>query len=142
MQENIPDLPRLLRALDASQCRYVLVGGLAALLHGSSLPTQDCDLAIAYDTDNRVRVVQALAPFNPRPLNAEPGNVWDEKSLIPPWTLLQTELGRVDLLIRIQGIDSFAGLYERSIARLTMRRCPSPTAHPGGSSPTLPTVSG
>lgn len=115
MQDNIPDLPRLLQALDRARCRYVLVGGLAALLHGSSLPTNDCDLAVAYDEDNRHRIVQALAPFHPKPLNARNEGEWDEKSVVPPWTLLKTDLGRIDLLIRMHGVDSFEGLFNRSI---------------------------
>lgn len=109
-----PDVPQLLRALSEADCIYVMVGGMAAVLHGSPIVTTDCDLAIAFSSENRSKLVQALAPYHPRPLRPAPNWEWDEKCIMTPWTLLMTDLGRVDLLIRLHGIDSFSGLFDRS----------------------------
>jgi hypothetical protein len=116
--EKLPDVARLLKALSEADCRHVLIGGMAAVLHGSPVVTLDCDVAIAFDEDNRSHVVSALRPFHPRPLRSTGDWHWDEKSIIGPWTLLKTDLGRVDLIIRLRGVDSFDGLYARSESSL------------------------
>jgi hypothetical protein len=116
MQQSPPDLGALAHALDAEGLRYVLIGGLAAVMLGGTNATYDADLAIAYDHDNVSRLVQALAPLHPRPLRLAPGAawVWDEFCVRPPWSLFVTNAGRVDLILRLPGIDSFDGLYARS----------------------------
>ena len=111
------DLPRIARHLDTSDLRYVLVGGMAVLIHGGTRVTFDADIAIAFDFANRSRLVSALAPLNPRPMRLAPGASWewDEKCLRAPWTIFQTDAGRLDLIVRLPGIDDgFEGLYSRS----------------------------
>jgi hypothetical protein len=71
----------LLRTLDAHGVEYVLVGGLAAVLHGSSVMTSDADIVPARDDRNLERLAAALrdldaqlrvpdgpaVPFDPHP---------------------------------------------------------------------------
>ncbi len=116
MQQGPPDLGTLARALDAEDLRYVLIGGLAAVLHGGANATFDADLAVAFDRENVNRLVRALAPLNPRPLRLAPGAawVWDEFCVRPPWSIFATDAGRVDLIVRLPGLESFDGLYARS----------------------------
>ncbi|MEO7453303.1 MAG: nucleotidyl transferase AbiEii/AbiGii toxin family protein [Fimbriimonadales bacterium] len=60
-------------ALESAQVRYLVVGGVAAALHGVPRMTADIDLAIALDDDNATRVIEVLldlgfaprAPVNP-----------------------------------------------------------------------------
>lgn len=111
------DIEKLLRALNAEPgLRYVLIGGLAVSAHGGTRLTRDIDLAIAFDVENRKRIVRALAPLNPRPERLSPNApwVWDELCVRAPWSIFVTDAGRVDLVVRLAGIDSFNGLYERS----------------------------
>jgi hypothetical protein len=113
----LPDLLRLVDHLDAEGLRYVLVGGMAVMIHGGTRITHDADIAIAFDLDNRRRLVEALAPIHPRPMRLAPGAawIWDEKCIRPPWTIFMTDAGRLDLIIRLPGVDGgFEGLYERS----------------------------
>ena len=49
--------------LDRHDVRYVLVGGLAAVLHGSPLPTVDADICPSTEPDNLAAAV--LAPRHP-----------------------------------------------------------------------------
>lgn len=49
----ILDLKRFAELLDQSDVRYVLVGGMAVVVHGGTRVTQDVDLAIAFDLENR-----------------------------------------------------------------------------------------
>lgn len=46
--------------------RYVLIGGLAAVLHGSPLPTVDVDICPASDPENLGRLASALADLAAR----------------------------------------------------------------------------
>lgn len=111
----LPDLPRLARHLDAVGLRYVLVGGMAVMIYGGTRITHDADISIAFDLENRRRLVEALRPLNPRLMRLAPGAdwVWDENCVRPPWSIFMTDAGR--LIIRLPGIeDGFEGLYKRS----------------------------
>ncbi|MGV3616046.1 MAG: hypothetical protein ACO1SV_11990 [Fimbriimonas sp.] len=111
------DLERLLHCLNAEpELRYVLVGGLAVAAHGGTRLTEDIDIAVAYDAENRRHVVHALAPLRPRPSRSAPGAewVWDELSIRAPWSVFDTDAGRIDLIVRLRGVDSFEGLFARS----------------------------
>ena len=114
------DFERIARHLDSEGLRYVLVGGMAVTIHGGTRITHDADVAIAYDLENRRRMVAALAPLHPRPMRLAPGAgwEWDEKCLRAPWSIFQTDAGRIDLIVRLPGIvDGFEGLYTRSEMR-------------------------
>ena len=117
MQESIPDLAKILKQLADHDCQYVMIGGMAAVMHGSAVVTFDCDLAIYFDAENRQHLVDALAPLHPRPLlwKRDTRFEFDAKCIVGPWTLLQTDAGRVDLIVRLAGVDSFEGLFARSI---------------------------
>lgn len=117
MQLSNVDLPALVKALNSEpELRYVLVGGLAVMVQGGARITLDADIAIAFDPDNRRRIVSALAPLHPRPVRLAAGAAWewDEKCVRAPWSVFMTDAGRVDLLIRLPGVDSFDGLLARS----------------------------
>ena len=67
--------PRLIcSALDGEHVRYVLIGGFAAAIHGSPLPTSDVDIVPARDGDNLERLARALNRLNAR-LRTEAGPV-------------------------------------------------------------------
>lgn len=52
---------RIVQTLEAHGVRYVLVGGLAATLHGSPAVTYDVDLAAEQSPDNLERLASALS---------------------------------------------------------------------------------
>ncbi len=60
------DPRRICRELNAHGVRYVLVGGFAAAVHGSPLPTDDVDIVPARDTDNLDRLGAALTSLGAR----------------------------------------------------------------------------
>lgn len=55
------DFPRLVGALHRHSVAYVLIGGLAAVFHGSPFPTEDADITPAADPENLVRLAAALS---------------------------------------------------------------------------------
>jgi hypothetical protein len=55
----------LLSALHSARVEFIVVGGIAARLHGSARVTQDIDIVYARSNANLGRLVRALAPFKP-----------------------------------------------------------------------------
>lgn len=60
------DVERLFRALGAYGVDYVVIGGVAANLHGTSRMTSDCDIVIDQDAHNLQRMVSALGALRAR----------------------------------------------------------------------------
>ena len=54
------DPVRICEILNEEGVRYVVVGGIASVIHGSILPTQDLDLVPDRDDDNLDRLARAL----------------------------------------------------------------------------------
>lgn len=100
---------RLLEALIEARAEVVLVGGLAAVLHGSSIVTQDIDLCYRRDEDACRVLLRALRPFEPEifPLRSEPIPL--EPSLLQSHSILhlRTNAGRVDLLAEVPGLGRY-----------------------------------
>jgi len=61
------DLERIFAALEASGARYLVVGGVAVVLHGYPRFTADLDLALALDGANVGRALTALEGLGYRP---------------------------------------------------------------------------
>ncbi len=56
----------MLAALHDADVRFVLIGGMAAVLHGDVGVTVDIDIAPAYDPDNLERLAAALRTLDAR----------------------------------------------------------------------------
>jgi hypothetical protein len=116
MSQSAPDIVLLARALTSGNVKYVVIGGMAMTLHGSNHVTEDCDLAVSSDPNEVDLLVEALRPFNPRPLRSiGPKFEWDRYAIAGPFTRLMTDAGGIDLMTHVIGVDSFAGLFERSV---------------------------
>lgn len=61
------EIERVLRALEAAGVRYLVVGGVAVVLHGHPRFTADLDLAIALEPANVHAAFAALAGLGYRP---------------------------------------------------------------------------
>jgi len=57
------DFQTLIGALATGEVEFVIVGGLAATVHGSARLTQDIDVVYARDDANFACLVTSLAPF-------------------------------------------------------------------------------
>lgn len=113
----IGDLAALLQALARNEVRFILVGGAAAVAHGSARLTQDVDAVYARDPDNVARLVAALAGSHPYPRGAPPGLPfqWDERTILNGLNFtLRTDLGAIDLLGEIVGGGGYRDLLPRS----------------------------
>ena len=112
------DFPRLIQVLGRGGVRFIIVGGFAGTLHGSSVPTRDLDIVYSRDPGNVRRLVEALAPYSPYLRGAPPGLpfLWDpstiEKGL--NFTLI-CELGAIDLLGEIAGGGDYEHLLPDTV---------------------------
>lgn len=55
----------LLRSLSDANVEFILIGGIAAVAHGSPRATQDIDLVYRRTPENIRRLVSALSPLEP-----------------------------------------------------------------------------
>lgn len=105
----------LFRALADGGVEYVLVGGVAATVHGSTRLTQDVDVVYRRTEQNLRRLEKALAPFHPYPRGAPEGLPfeWSWRTLESGLNFtLTTDVGFIDLLGEVAG----GGHYERLVA--------------------------
>ncbi len=104
------DLAIILRRLVEEGVSFVIIGGVAATVHGSSYLTDDLDLCYARDSANLARLSSSLAPFIPRWRGA-PADVpfiWDAKTLRHGLNFtLETDRGNVDLLGEVAGLGTY-----------------------------------
>jgi len=103
-------LRQTIELLAAHEVEFVIVGGVAMSLHGSSSVTFDLDVCYARSSENLQRLVAALAPHHPRPrdLPEELPFVWDVSTLRNGMNFtLSTDLGDVDLLGEVKGVGSY-----------------------------------
>ncbi len=120
-------LNRLIERLCDANIDFVIVGGFAGILHGSSLVTRDLDVCAVLGAENLAKLREALGDLRPvhrmTPQRLsfletpEPG--LDMKNLY-----LETQLGPIDFLGSILGIGDFERVRAASIEiELFGRRC-------------------
>lgn len=111
----------LFGVLDKHGVDYVLIGGLAAVLHGSTAMTNDADILPYNDPDNLERVGAALRDLEARlRVDGNPNGVpFDpHPSLIASMAMLNmtTRCGDLDLTFTPSGLDGYSGVRKRSVA--------------------------
>lgn len=103
----------LLRVLSTGHVRYIVIGGVAAIAHGSARFTQDVDVIYDRAVDNIERLVGVLAPYSPYLRGAPKGLPfrWDTETLAHGLNFtLETSLGDIDLLGEVSGGGSYRAL--------------------------------
>jgi predicted nucleotidyltransferase len=105
------DYVALLRVLAAGRVEFIIVGGLAATIHGAARATYDVDVLYARTHENLSRIVAALAPLRPYLRGAPAGLpfTWDVETLSKGLNFtLTTTTGDLDLL----GEIIYGGTYD------------------------------
>jgi hypothetical protein len=101
--------------------RYVLIGGLAAVLHGSPLTTADADVCPQEEPENLERLAGALEELDARIRTPDsPAGIQfpREAAFLRGLQVLNliTRCGDLDLAFRPAGTGGFADLFSRSVA--------------------------
>ena len=97
---------------------FVVIGGWAAIFHGSAYVTNDLDICYSRDRNNLTKLALALAPYHPRPRGFPDGLtfVWDTATLANGTIFtLTSQLGSIDLLAEVAGIGTFEDVYAASV---------------------------
>lgn len=107
------DLIGLVRVLSGGGVEYVIVGGVAANLHGALRTTLDLDIVYARTPENMARLAAALAPYHPYLRGAPKGLPFtlDAATIARGLNFtLVTTLGDLDLLGEVTGGGGFGEL--------------------------------
>jgi predicted nucleotidyltransferase len=119
----LPDKPtvtnfrEILLLLERGGVQFVVIGGVAATVHGASRLTRDIDVVYARDRENIRKLAAAFASRGPYLRGAPPGLPFrfDEKTIALGLNFtLTTDLGDVDLLGEIAGGGRFEDLLPHS----------------------------
>ena len=121
------DFEAVIRTFSEAGVEFVIVGGLAATIHGSARLTQDVDFVYSRTEANIERLVLALRPYSPYLRGAPPGLPfdWNEATIERGLNFtLTTAIGDIDLLGEITGGGDYEALVPRTVhVDLFGRRC-------------------
>ena len=107
-----------LRLLGEYKVDCVIVGGIAAAIHGSSLLTNDLDVCYARDTANLKRLADALQSVHARLRNAPAGLpfILDSETLKRGLNFtFTTDIGDIDLLGEVRGVGNYEDVIAGSV---------------------------
>lgn len=107
----------LLRRLADHGVEYVLVGGMAAAAHGSSVVTEDVDICIRFDLATLERLLAALRDSHPRQrMQPQRDPLSDDPKTYLGWRNLYvvTDEGQLDVLSEVTGVGGLDDLLPRS----------------------------
>lgn len=115
---SVVRLSQLLQRLCDSDIDFVVVGGFAGLLHGSTLVTRDLDVCAVLSRDGVAKLRDCLRDLKPMhrlsspklSFLANPDSDVDVSNLY-----LETELGTIDVLGSVAGVGDFAAVRAASI---------------------------
>jgi len=105
------DFEGLLKTLYEGGVEFIIIGGAAAVAHGSARLTEDLDIVYSRTQGNIARLASSLSPLSPYLRGAPPGLPfrWDEATIQRGLNFtLSTALGSLDLFGEIAG----GGRYE------------------------------
>lgn len=112
------DYQKLIKRLVRNNVRFVIVGGFAAVLHGSSVMTEDLDLCASFREDNVINLLQAFKDIHPehrligktRPITESAKQLSACSNIY-----LKTDLGYIDVLSQLPGIGTYEEIIPHTI---------------------------
>jgi len=108
------DFERILTSLRSAEVSFVVVGGVAATIHGSARLTSDVDIVYERSLANIGRLVEAMAPLKPY-LRGAPAGLpfrFDTETVRRGLNFtLTTDVGPVDVLGEITGVGDYAAVF-------------------------------
>jgi len=112
------EIEQQLKLLARYGVECVIVGGVAATLHGSSLPTRDLDVCYARDQANLGRLAEALKSVNARLRGAPEGLPFKLEAETLRHGLnftFVTDIGSIDFLGEVAGVGGFTEAREGAV---------------------------
>ena len=113
------DIGAILSTLSRHGVRFMLVGGLAGMAHGSSYPTFDVDIAYDREPRNLDRLAAALIEMDAG-LRGAPGDLpfqLDEETLGKGLNFtFDTKFGPLDILGELRGVGTYERIAKSAVA--------------------------
>jgi predicted nucleotidyltransferase len=81
----VGSIERVLAALNDAGVRYLVVGGVAVVLHGRLRTTADLDLVVQLDRENALRGIRALESLRYRPRAPVPAESFADEATRASW---------------------------------------------------------
>ena len=109
----------LLSRLHSNEVEFVLVGGMAGVVHGCTIVTEDLDVCAPFTPKNVTRLLSALDGLAPRhrmspkkpPLGTDVAALSRFQNIY-----LVTEIGQFDILSSVDGVGDYEAVHEHSIS--------------------------
>ena len=101
----------LLRCLARTRAEFVLVGGMAGVVHGSSMVTRDLDVCARPTPENVARLLEALRALHPRDGRTEtapPLQRTAQELAESDDFSIETDAGRLDVIWDVPGVGAWA----------------------------------
>jgi predicted nucleotidyltransferase len=114
------DFKSVLRVLAEGGVEFIVVGGLAGIMHGSARLTFDVDVVYSRSPENIRRLALALTPYHPYLRGAPRGLPfrWDAATIQRGLNFtLTSDIGELDVLGEIVGGGSYEELLPHSLTR-------------------------
>jgi predicted nucleotidyltransferase len=112
------EFEKLLPALVKGGVDFILVGGVAGIVHGSARVTYDVDVVYSRAPENIQNLASTVAPLSPH-LRDAPRDLpfsWDARTIRAGLNFtLTTSLGDLDLFGEISGGETYERLLEHSM---------------------------
>ncbi len=108
----------LIDRLRDGNVEFVIIGGLAGIIHGTTRTTQDIDICCKFTPENILKLFDAIKDTHPvhrmnpnrQVLELNSTNVKDFKNLY-----LDTDIGQLDCLNEVQGVGDFDEVFKNAI---------------------------
>ncbi|WP_019947403.1 hypothetical protein [Hymenobacter aerophilus] len=116
------DFQDFLRALWATEVKYVLVGGYSVILHGYSRTTGDLDIWVERSADNYERLVRAFQQFGMPTFDMTRPNFLDNPAM-DVFTFGRPPVA-IDIITELKGLafeDAYAVASIREVEDVTVR---------------------
>jgi hypothetical protein len=111
-------IQQILARLSEHGVDFVVIGGVAAILHGSARVTLDLDVCASLAEPNLSNILRALRGTNPRwRMNPKQPALEDDPAKLLGFhhLYLQTDLGILDVLSEVTGVGDFETVRDHSI---------------------------
>jgi hypothetical protein len=112
------ELNRLLQTLYDADIDFVVVGGFAAMLHGSSILTRDLDVCAVLSDASVARLRSAFRKLHPTHRHSPQRHSFldvPDPGVPLKNVYLQTDLGPLDILGSITGFDDIADIHRNAV---------------------------
>ena len=112
------DTVNLIERLVGAGVDFVVIGGVASFVHGSTYATEDLDIAARFTEENITQLMKALDGLSPRHA-LTPGKrpIVESAKDIATWKNIYvwSDAGRLDVLGETPPVDEYEGLRGRAV---------------------------